>query len=317
MKRGFVGLAFVFALQANSGCDISAKPFAGTIVQLVLEGVAPSMPGQHLELWARNANDDIIRINGTYFFEDTVGKRPPATLNPPGLMIRNAIDMSDPCIIDNAGNLLITAAAYPKDTVVAGIKQTPEEQAAQVRARIQQLTSPSNCAYPMAPLLTHCGVQGAGNALAVLPFDPTTRPTVDFNAPAAERLAACRDYWLASPLSYTPNPYQLTAPIHGTLWGMMPYVTTTPVSGFEGLRLDTPVNLKGIRELFLTLESFDADDMQNNRPDGVDPLNRGPVILQGFPNRGGNYVIHFALTGSGGSGEAALYVDLDSDPVQF
>lgn len=316
MKRGWVGLALVFALQASTGCDISAKPFAGTIIQLVLEGIPPNPPGEHLELWARNANDDIIRINGTYFFEDKVGKRPAATLTPPGLTIRNAYDFSDPCIIDASGNLLITAAAYPKDTVIAGIKQTPEEQAAQVRARIAQLTAPANCAYPGAPA-TFCGAQAAGNALGVSPFDPTTRPTVAFDAPAAERLAACRDYWLASPLAYTPNPYQITAPLHGTLWGMMPYTTTTPVSGFEGLRLDTPVNLKGIRELFVTRETFDQDDMVNNRPDGVDPIHRGPVILQGYPNRGGNYVIHFDLTGSGGSGAAALYVDLDSDPIQF
>ena len=77
-----------------------------------------------------------------------------------------------------------------------------------------------------------------------------------------------------------------------------------------GLRIDSPLNLKGVREIFFTVEG-----------DTVDPLNRGPLFLTSTMTPGGVDVVHFDLTSPDPavnvSGTAALLVDLDQDPVQF
>src|SRR3954449_10660595 len=92
----------------GAGCDsLSARSFAGTVIIMSLHGASVTPPGQHLELWARNQYNDIIRINP--YYDEANGK----THN--GLMIRQAISPTDPCIIDDHGNLLTTAAAYPND----------------------------------------------------------------------------------------------------------------------------------------------------------------------------------------------------------
>jgi hypothetical protein len=41
------------------------------------------------------------------------------------------------------------------------------------------------------------------------------------------------------------------------------------------------------------------------------------VFLSGTPQQIGNDVLHFVLSGPKASGTAALYVNLDQDPVQF
>ena len=97
--------------------------------------------GQHLELWARTQYDDIVRVNGYYDLGD--GK----TAN--GLMIRQAISLNDPCMIDGYyfagngnGNLLTSPAAYPSSVTQAGVTQTAADQAQQVIDRINQLDRP-------------------------------------------------------------------------------------------------------------------------------------------------------------------------------
>jgi hypothetical protein len=147
----------------------------------------------------------------------------------------------------------------------------------------------------------HCGRQ-ANDLLGFLSWSPQP-PALPWDATPADRLAICSQYW-ANPLSYTPNPSQLTAPIHGPIWGYVNYVTTAPPTTFDGVRLDIPVELVGIRELFFTVEGAT-----------VDPLRRGPVWLQGFPTLGGQGVVTFVLQGPTASGHAALHVGLDEDPV--
>jgi hypothetical protein len=306
-----------------TGCSLEAKPFGGTVIQMTLTGVAPDAPGQHLELWARNEYDDVLRVSGT--FDNADGR-----LFTYGLGIRAAIRMDDPCMIDGAGNLLTKAEAY-QPTSWAGVPQTPEEQAQQVRSRIAQLTAASSCDGSGGDPAYHCGhetttVLGVighestdeqGGVLAMAPAPLQTCETsnnaagcISYAAKPADRLAACGDYW-RNPLAYTPNPLQLTAPQHGVLYGEPTYVTTTPPSSFDSIRIDSNVGLKGIRELWLTVEQ-----------DPVDPQNRGPILVTGTPDPGGIDVVHFDLTPPFGStvavsGTASLLDTLDEDPVQF
>jgi hypothetical protein len=143
------------------------------------------------------------------------------------------------------------------------------------------------------------------------PLLPPPPPTVAFTASAAQRLAACQQYWSASPLAYTPNPAQLTAPLHGAVWGFVTYNTTSPPANYDSIRIDAPEHLGGIRELFMTVE-----------PDAVDPLHRGPLYLHGTPDAGGNGWVHFDLAPPYGSslaaaGTAALFVDPDEATAKF
>ena len=290
------------------GCDISVKPFAGTILQMsVSQNVTPSPPGSHLELWARTLYDDIVRINpenaDRAFVETfTFGRTPqPFPDGRPGLKIVKAITMGDPCVIDAHGNLLTTADAYPSVVTVNGVEQTPEEQAAQVRNRIAQLTPTTEC-----DAFGHCGGEPGNQLLAVVPWDETPAPSFATPPTASARLAACQAYWAESPLSYTPNPAQITAPLHGTVYGFVAFQTTAPPAGYDGFRLDTPVRLQGLRELFMTVEGT-----------AVDPGARGPLFLQGVPDRGGREFVHIDLRGPTASGSAALLVNIDQDPVAF
>ena len=178
--------------------------------------------------------------------------------------------------------------------------QTDAEQAQQVLDRIAQL-----------------GAGTGGPLLAILPFDPTPVPTIDPAATPEERRAACDAYKMGTPgfpnssdLTYVSNPYQVTSPLNGTVYGFVDFTSLTPPANYDGLRIDTPLNLKGVREIFFTVEG-----------DTVDPKNRGPLFLVSTPTPGGRDVVHFDLTSADPtvavSGTAALYVDLDQDPVQF
>jgi len=311
--------AFILGLVAAAGlggCDISARAFSGAILQLTISGATTNASTDHIELWARDQYDDIIRINQTYNAPDPANANNTIPLRPFGFVIRNAISMADPCMIDAAGNLVTTAAAYPKTTKIDGVTQSPEEQAAGVRARIAQLTTTSTCDEA-----NHCGVQPA-NLLATIPFDPAvgTPPLqLTLATSAADRLAACQAYWATSLLAYTPNPSQLVLPTHGTVTGFLEYTTQVPVQGFNSVHIESPTNLKGIRELFMTVETIDADDLAATppRPDGVDPLHRGPLFLQGYPTDGGLGVVFFNLRGPNASGTAGVEVDLDQSTTGF
>jgi hypothetical protein len=291
---------------------------AGAVIQMTLSGAAPTAPGQHLELWARDAYNDSIRVSG---IDDVTDENQITTrYSPFGFSIRPAITMDDPCMIDAAGHLLVTAAAYSPD-VEGGVPQSPEEQAQQVRARIAQLVSGSSCDGSGLDPTYHCGRQAAtllgviadqlvdeaGNLMSEAPAPPT----IPFDAAPEDRLALCQAYWSTSVLAYTPNPSQLTAPLHGQLLGNISYQTTDPPSNYDGIRIDTNVGLKGIQELWITSERS-----------VVDPNRRGPIFVRGTPDQGGRGVVHFDLSPPLGStlavsGTAALYVDLDQDPVQF
>jgi hypothetical protein len=294
MKRGWTRTLLVTSLlplmvSALVGCDaLGVHPYAGSIIQVSVANAPVTPAGQHLELWARNANNDIIRIEP--FYDVTNYK------TSPGLMIRPAISLKDPCMIDDQGHLLTSSTAYPTSVTIAGVTQTPPEQAQQVIDRINQL----------APAVGQV-------LLAVLPYDPTPPPPVPDDAMPELRKSMCDGYRNASPLTYIPNPKQITAPLHGAVYGFIAFTTISPPTNYDGFRLDTAVNLKGVQELFFTLE--------NVEPQAVDPLHRGKLFLTSELTQGGRDVVHFELRHADpndlASGSAAVLFNLDEDPVQF
>jgi hypothetical protein len=304
MNRGWartLGFLSLLPLLGSVGCDaLTVRTFAGTVMEFTIDGVtAQTIPAnQHLELWARTQYDDIVRVEGYYDLAN--GK------STPGIMIRQAISLKDPCIIDgyyflnSGGNLLTSPAAFPTSSQLGGITQTPEEQAQQVIDHIHQLTDPPGATGPL---------------LALLPYDPAVPPAVPDSATPDERKQAC-DAYLAQPdpaqafNTYIANPYQITAPLHGYVYGFKKFVSIVPPANFDGYRIDTPLNLKGVQEIFFTVEGAT-----------VDPLNRGPLFLISERSLNGNDVVHFDLIHADpmgtATGTAALLVDLDQDPVQF
>jgi hypothetical protein len=330
MFRPFAPFALL-PLLLSSGCELAARNFAGTVIEMTLTGASPNSAGEHYELWTRSQYNDVIRISGIYPFVPP-GQQQATLYYPYGFAVRPAITMDDPCMIDSQGNLLVTAQAYT-DTTILGTALSPEDQAQAVRGRIGALTATSNCDGSGGNPLYHCGreVQTMLGAVAyeladangavtnVAPPTPTTCETsnnapgcISFNAAPADRLATCQAYWNASPLSYTPNPLQITAPAHGLLYGVLTYTTTTPVQAFDGFRIDSNIgNLAGAQELWITTE-----------PDQVNGNMRGPVFIQGVLDHGGNEVLHFDLSPPLGStlavsGTAVLEVDLNNDAVIF
>jgi hypothetical protein len=299
MNRGWartLGCLSLLPLLGSLGCDaLTVRTFAGTIMEFTIDGVtAQTIPAnQHLELWARTQYDDIVRVEG--YYDLTKG------LSAPGIMLRQAIGLTDPCMLDgyyfgnSGGNLLTSAAAYPSSTSAGGVTQTPDELAQQVIDHIHQLTDPPGAAGPL---------------LAVLPYDPNVPPAVPATASPTDRRAACDSYLQSGPNTYIANPYQITAPLHGTVYGFKKFVSVTPPANFDGFRIDSPLNLKGVQEIFFTVEGAT-----------VDPLNRGPLFLISERTLDGNDVVHFDLIHADpmgtASGTAALLVDLDQDPVQF
>src|SRR5690242_7917380 len=107
------------------GCDLQVRSFAGAVMAMTLSGATPTPAGQHLELWVRNEHDDVLRINGMFDLQNPDNPSRTERLVPYGLVIRPAITMDDPCMIDAQGHLLVSADAYPGDTHYAGVTQTP------------------------------------------------------------------------------------------------------------------------------------------------------------------------------------------------
>ena len=190
---------------------------------------------------------------------------------------------------------MTSPAAYPSATTAGGVTQDPTEQAQQVIDRIHQLTDNTT-------------IVTGGPLLAVLPYTASVPPTIPDTASPQDRKAAC-DAYIMDPLAYVPNPYQLTAPLHGNIYGFIRFISNVPAANYDGFRIDSPLKLQGVQEIFFTIEG-----------DTVDPANRGPLFLTSTRTQGGIDIVHFELAqpdGGAATGTAALEVDLDNDPVQF
>jgi hypothetical protein len=279
---------------AALGCDdLTVRPFAGAILAMTLQASAPTPPGHHLELWARDEGG-IDRLQG--IIDSQHG------LSAFGLQIRIAVDPRDPCMIVHDpkspayGRLLTDPLAYAGDTVVEGVRQTPAQQAQQVVNHIAQVNA------------RELGGQQNTSMLALVAYGEADPPTVADDATPAERAAACQAYW-ADPRAYTANPQQTTAPFHGALYGVLHYSTTTPPAIFDGIRIDTPTKLRNPDSLWMTIESVP--------PSMVDPLNRGPVFVGGDPSPGGRNEVHFDLVGPDAAGAVSVYTEPDDDSFEL
>lgn len=284
----FTALVIAAAATATGCEDFNVRPYAGTLIEMTMAGAIETAPGTHLEMWARSANDDIIRIDP---LTDTN-----LHLTSYGLQIKLAIDRNDPCLINADGNLVLSPAAY-KTVTIAGVTQTPEQQVQQLENRLDQILS------------TSLGGKQPQSLLAIVAADDGTAPNIAADASAADRLAACTTYWKDHPYAYSGNPFQLTQPTHGVVYGFVSYQTTSPPAGYDGIRFDTTLKLEGLREIWLTTESVPVAM--------VNPLARGPIFLYSQPARGGRGVVYFNLLGPSASGTAALYVDLDAPKISF
>src|SRR4051812_2273028 len=97
---------------AVTACGLQVKPFTGTQIALDIGGAdVPLRPNQHLEMWGRNHNDDIIRIS--YLIDQNLDDQDEVY----GLQLRQAVDGSDPCMINDTGYLLTDPRAYPTTTM--------------------------------------------------------------------------------------------------------------------------------------------------------------------------------------------------------
>jgi hypothetical protein len=300
MVRGWAPLLLV-PLSFALGCDsLSARPFAGTVIQMSWSNSQPTAAGHHLELWARDANNDTIRVDGTYTYDDAKGNV--HNLTTLGLQVRLAVDPNDPCLIDSKGNLLTSPDAYQTVTS-AGVTQSPAQQAQQVKNRIAQVNQ--NGIGSGAPLYIVVPYGCAANACADMP----PLPTIDPSVPAAVRLQICNAYWAATPLAYTGNPAQLTAPVAGAAYGFVAYTTILPPSGYDGMRIDSPTKLVDVQELWVTDEASPVA--------AVTPGQTGPIFTDSTPTKSGNDVQHFDLNGPGAVGTAAVITNLDDSSVLF
>lgn len=258
------------ALGGATGCESLAVPtFTGTNLTLQLKGSGPTQPGQHLEMWGRNDNNDILRIGFR------VAPTQPEIL---GFMIRPAVTLTDPCMIADNGYLLTDARAYPNTITENGVKQTPSQQAGQITTLIRQVIS-----------MSAGGIQ-TSNLLLTMPYDATPVPSIPADAAPADRIAACKAYWDAGPYTYTPAPLTLTAPAHGMTMGPVDYSTSVPLNSYSGIPFVTLYDLSNLEEFWITVETVP--------PDKVDPQHRGAVYLEGKRVMRGDGTLNFDLSSS-------------------
>jgi hypothetical protein len=294
-------------------CDrFNVVPFAGAKIQLTIAGARVTPAGQHLELWARDGDETLVRVVAGSATDGQVDPQGIAPTRQGVYVIRQAVDIADPCMIDGAGHLLWQPDAQPGcgASPPAGCDDASEKmlQAKAVETRIHQLTD-----LPSSPLL------------ALVSYDDAAAqpPTVAATASAADRLFACQTWWLSSPFAYDGNPLDLTAPVHGTEFGMLDFtaVAPLPTQVLGGMQVITDFALHDLRELWFTQPQATVNALD---PDQIDcaahPTTcRGPILLQGPAGTSDRGIFRFPLASPlpTVSGTAAVYTALDQDPVMF
>ena len=336
-----------------SGCDhFRVEDFHGSKILMTIagNGARPTAAGHHLELWVREGADDnpkspqsIVRLlastggheadqsvcNPGSFFQDLVRfpqynscptlldshvcTRQGYTIVPavgPYEVVTDATGthahLLDGCMIDSDGNLLWTAAAKDPNT---GQPQG-DLVALAIQRRIDQITI------------------GAQTPLyALVPWDDASampHPSAkDPSLTAEMRKCACRDLWNASAAAYSGNPIQLTAPVHGALYGVVDFQSLAPPQLLGGVSFHVEYKLPSVRELWLTDTTALVDKLDPAQLDcrAHPDTCRGATILDGYlsPDTG-RQASHFELRSPSGealTGSAAIETNLDADPAQF
>src|SRR5689334_1024230 len=100
-------LALLGACLAAAGCDrFNVVPFAGAKIQMNVAGAKATPAGQHLELWARDGDEQLLRVVTGSATDDQVDPQGIAPTRQGVYVIKQAVDLADPCMIDQAGHLL-------------------------------------------------------------------------------------------------------------------------------------------------------------------------------------------------------------------
>jgi hypothetical protein len=309
----FRALALLAVSLLAGACDrFNVVPFAGAKIQLTIAGAHLTPAGQHLELWARDGDEDIVRVVAGSAQDTQVDPQGIAPTRQGVYIIRQAVDLADPCMIDGAGQLLWQPDAQPGcgPNPPSGCDDATQKmlQAKAVEMRVHELTD-----LPATPLL------------ALVSYDDAAGqpPMVAAGASAAERLTACQTWWISSPFAYDGNPLDLTAPVHGTAFGMLDFtaVAPLPTQVLGGIQVITDFALRDLRELWLTQPQATVMALDPDQIDcaGHPTTCRGPLLLQGPAGANDRGIFRFPLASPDPtvSGTAAVYTALDQDPVMF
>ncbi len=300
MLRWTLGLALM-TLCATGCAELGVEPFQGSWIALSLNWplfVPPQMagqtpqpsllsPGEHLDMWAILPPDGRpVRLTVNKYTDP--GKFP-------GFNVVPALDPNDPCLIDANGNHLLGIVAQ------SGPDKELQQQAVvqKVREVVAKTTTIGAAAgvAGKAPVPLLGLVQDGG----LKPDDilNLAKLSVQGDAQAIQdRLAFCPSFLSSHFDYYQGNPLQLTAPLHGTLFGFFNFntigpefqtadpATFLPPQNFGGIAITTRMSLHGMTALLLTRETA-----QN-------PALPGTVVVKGGalpPAASGRGAIRFGL----------------------
>lgn len=314
-------LGIALCVSAASGCDhFRVEPFHGSKILMTLSGLPTTAPGHHVELWARESPDGSLEHQYIDRLLAADGSRRPdghpcgkdETCVPAAYAIAPAVafsgsgesfQLTDGCMIDAAGHLLWQPEASPRE----GDAPQGELGAKAVLRRIHQLTD--GAASPLLALVSIDDHEGE-------------RPAVDESQPPAERLAACQKFWGASPWAYSGNPFQLTAPVHGQMYGPLDFTSVDPPQILGGIAITSDWALHDAVELWLTDSAASIADLDPSEIDCATRADtcRGRVLLDGAASPGGRNAIHFELSSpssASAGGSATIQVRLDEDAQPF
>lgn len=344
-----LGAAFAIATLAGGGCDrLTVESFHGSRVLMTLAGFSsPTPEGNHVEIWARSVAPGgtisttarVLASEGGLEADGAKCRQPEAwnkekrfaaacvplptgttrncgkqafrlvpALGPFHLENGHAI-LDDPCAIDEAGNLM-----WDKKALDPATGQPQGDLAAKaLQKHIDDLL------LNQPPLLALVPWDDDVDKAAVPLREALKDPS---KVDAGGRLCACRNYWYASAAAYTPNPRQLTAPLHGNLLGVVDYVTLQPPQSFGGISFPSDWALQNAVEFWITETTALVNELS---PTSIDCATssktcRGRVLLDGNGVSTGPGTTHFELRSPDNpniSGSALIEFNLDKDPNQF
>ena len=294
-----VGVGLLLVVVALASCDLVVTDFGGSKVYVTMSGAHPTPVGSHLELWARNGADEIIRMQPD-----------PSS----AYTIVPAVDITDPCMVDTGADHDGSYELIWKPAAQPGPSDTDKvAQALAVEDRIHELTdlqpTPMYALVPYddlsytLPSVCAASQKVAKDPLAKppdrVPVNCTTNddcavgfcgkpclPTESCQSVCVKRreycnclwnVGTCNTDWSKTPVPapcpssasssqiYTGDPRQLTKPIHGTFYGAVDFLSVKPSQISGGMTIETPFAIRDVQELWwtqttATLAKIDPDN---------------------------------------------------------
>ena len=321
-----------------AGCDrLTVSNVTGARVLLTISGPPEQLrtvDGEHLELWAREADGSILRLLSGRAAGICETDRSCLTKNGyaktlHGYAMVPAVSLAEPCMIDEQGYLLYEPGArlYVADEEAKLTDADRQKRAEAVLARIRAITD--RAASPMVAFVSYGDVAGKRPQ-----FDLQDKPCgscsghgdyacVDglCKARPEVRKSQCLEFFRQNPFAYVGNPLQLTAPRNGVFFGTADYTSFQPPQVIGGMNLQSAFGLRNLRELWVTQTKarLDALEIQEVDCKAKPDKCRGRVVLQGSVEGDDRGIFHVDLRSPlpGVSGHASVYTRLDTDPVLF